>query len=56
MFNLTPRGPVITLCTVCFNVQKLENFPQDCIYVILMDLGANRIYCLIQHELTGLYN
>ena len=56
MFNLTPKGPVITLCTFCFNIKKLETFSQDCISVILMDLGINRIYCRIQHELTGFYN
>jgi hypothetical protein len=57
MFNLTPRGPVIALYTIRFNIQKSEFFLKIvCISVILMDLGANRIYCRIHRKLTGLYN
>jgi hypothetical protein len=47
--SLTPRSPVVTLCTARFNIQQCYVLPTQCIYVFCVDLRTNSDYFPIQH-------
>jgi len=42
--DLTLYGPVVTICTVRFNIHKINVLPTRCIFVFCVDLRTNSDY------------
>jgi len=50
------QSPVVTICTIRFNIQKFYVLSTQCIHVFCMDFRTNNNFFPLQHQLFGFYN